>query len=269
MQGRLSPPVEGKIQAFPLETWRDEFPRAAHVGLATIEWIYEERFSDKNPLSLDSTIQEVVELVRATGVSIEAVCADYFLDVPYLTSSENTKRELRERLAWLISRAAQVGAKYIDLPFVDKSAIPGATMFPEVIEFVRPSLIEAERSGITITLETSLNAEDFRKLLSQFNHPRVMANYDTGNSASLGYDCDEEFEAYGRWIRTVHIKDRVLGGTTVPLGTGDADFNKVFRNLVKFDYRGTLTLQAAREGDEVKTVSKNMLFIEKFTGGRN
>ena len=31
-----------------------------------------------------------------------------------------------------------------------------------------------------------------------------------GNSASFGYDPDEEFFQVGKYIRNVHVKDRVL-----------------------------------------------------------
>ena len=38
MQGRLSAMVDGKIQAFPWNEWREEFPRAQALGLTRIEW---------------------------------------------------------------------------------------------------------------------------------------------------------------------------------------------------------------------------------------
>ena len=41
MQGRLVPPVKGRIQAFPSERWRDEFALAQQAGLQAIEWIYD------------------------------------------------------------------------------------------------------------------------------------------------------------------------------------------------------------------------------------
>jgi sugar phosphate isomerase/epimerase len=34
----------------------------------------------------------------------------------------------------------------------------------------------------------------------------------------------EEFAAYGERVGSFHIKDRVRGGKTVPLGQGDTDF---------------------------------------------
>ena len=47
MQGRLSPPVGGKIQSFPTTTWQLEFARAAAAGLQAIEWIFD---ATDNPL---------------------------------------------------------------------------------------------------------------------------------------------------------------------------------------------------------------------------
>ena len=51
MQGRLSALVDGKIQAFPWDEWREEFPRANALGLTRMEWtIDQERLRD-NPLT--------------------------------------------------------------------------------------------------------------------------------------------------------------------------------------------------------------------------
>jgi hexulose-6-phosphate isomerase len=48
----------------------------------------------------------------------------------------------------------------------------------------------------------------------------------------------------------VHVKDRVFGGTTVPLGTGNADFPTVFRLIREADYSGYLIMQTARAKDD-------------------
>jgi len=44
----------------------------------------------------------------------------------------------------------------------------------------------------------------------------------------------------------VHIKDRMLGGTTVPLGTGNANFEVIFSELSRLNYEGNFILQTAR-----------------------
>ena len=83
-------------------------------------------------------------------------------------------------------------------------------------------------------------------------------NYDIGNSASLGYNPCEELAAYGARIINVHVKDRLLGGRTVALGHGNADFEEVFSLLKNQGYRGNYILQTARadNDDHVGVLSK-------------
>ena len=68
----------------------------------------------------------------------------------------------------------------------------------------------------------------------------------TLNSASLGYDCTEEIAAYAPRILNVHVKDRLRGGTTVPLGTGAAELGKAIRLIESSGYAGQYILQTAR-----------------------
>jgi hexulose-6-phosphate isomerase len=97
-------------------------------------------------------------------------------------------------------------------------------------------------------------------------HPSIKVNYDSGNSSSLGYRPAEEFAAYGKRVGSVHIKDRVCGGGTVPLGEGDADFPALFEALRRVEYRGDFILQVARgpEGDEVAWARTNRAFVEHY-----
>jgi len=94
-------------------------------------------------------------------------------------------------------------------------------------------------------------------------HPLLRVNFDSGNSSSLGYNSAEEFAAYGDRIGSVHIKDRVRGGGTVPLGTGDADLPVVFKGLAALPYRGDYVLQIARTepGSELPWITQNAAWI--------
>jgi len=264
MQGRLSPPTDGKFQSFPKYSWREEFQRAQKAGLKSIEWIFEADDWEKNPLSSADGVKEINDLVIKTGVLVESVCADYFMDIPYFTASDNLRKEHRDKLSWLVQQSSLVGARHIDLPFVDASRITSGDQFSLVEEFVKPALEVSLKKGFVIALETNLNPSDFRSLLERNTHPQLMANYDTGNSSGLGYNCVEELQAYGKWIKTVHIKDRLLNNGTKPLGTGSADFEAFFSELSKLNYKGPIILQAAREGDEVETAVKNRKFVESF-----
>src|SRR4051794_19639769 len=79
MQGRLSPRPEGKLQEFPWRSYREEFARAARLGLHSIEWIFEAPRFEENPLWTEAGREEIRELTAASGVRVQSVCADYFM----------------------------------------------------------------------------------------------------------------------------------------------------------------------------------------------
>ena len=91
----------------------------------------------------------------------------------------------------------------------------------------------------------------------------VKVNYDSGNSSSLDYRPADEFAAYGPRVGSVHIKDRVRGGGTVPIHSGDTDFAALFRHLAEINYHGDFVLQVARgpSGDEVAWARANRDFV--------
>ena len=51
MQGRLSPPEEGRFQSFPRNSWRQEFIGARDAGISYIEWIYDDYGASANPIA--------------------------------------------------------------------------------------------------------------------------------------------------------------------------------------------------------------------------
>ena len=177
------------------------------------------------------------------------------------TDAERAARLAHVRL--LLEHASLLQIDHVTLPFVDASSI-GSDGTDEAVTLLSQILPWAEQHNVELHLETDLAPAAFRSLLDAAAHPLLFANYDTGNSAALGFDPREEFAAYGDRIGSVHIKDRVRGGSTVPLGEGNADFEAVFSCLQDTGYAGTFILQVARgePGNEVEWAKKNRLFVE-------
>lgn len=263
MQGRLVPPEGGRFQSFPRMRWRDEFAFAMKAGLNAIEWIYDAYGEDANPLATNAGIEEMMSLSQKHGIIVCSVCADYFMDHPFLRTSRDRQNALIEKMEWLLSRCRMAGITRVVIPFVDKSQIENDGEAAEALAFIQGLLPLAESKSIELHLETSLSPGSFAGFLMQCQSPCVHVNYDSGNSASLGYQVKSEFAAYGNRIGSVHIKDRKLGGGTVPLGTGDADLLSVLRGLAELNYRGDYVLQIARSepGDEVNWITRNRIWI--------
>jgi L-ribulose-5-phosphate 3-epimerase len=105
------------------------------------------------------------------------------------------------------------------------------------------------KHGVKIVFESDLPPAALAEFIEQFPHEMFGINYDSGNSAALGYDSAEEIPAYAARILNVHVKDRLLGGTTVPLGTGAADLARTIRLIEQSGYSGQYILQTARAAD--------------------
>jgi hexulose-6-phosphate isomerase len=263
MQGRLGPPTDGRFQCFPRDGWGAEFERAEAAGLDAIEWIYDAHGADVNPLATDTGLNKMVALSTNRHVSVKSLCADIFLDRPLLRASPSEREELLGTLRWLIGRCRAAGIRHMVLPFVDASRIQDDADADGVVAMIGPVLDIAGASGVELHLETGLAPIPFAKLLGRLPHPMLKANYDSGNSSSLGYAPREEFAAYGPRVGSVHIKDRVLGGGTVPLGTGGADFEGLFESLAAVGYAGDYILQVARDepGHEVVWATRNRAWL--------
>jgi hexulose-6-phosphate isomerase len=265
MQGRLLPPLEGRFQCFPRDGWAEEFPRAKQAGLSAIEWIYDLYGANVNPLATDEGIEKVKFLSAEHDIKVRSLCADYFMDKPLLRVSAVEQQNRIEQLCWLLQRCRLLPINHIVLPFVDISKIESPAEVKEVAEIIGSVVEVAADAAIELHLETSLPPEEFATLLRMISHPSVKVNYDSGNSASLGYNVRDEFHAYGERIGSVHIKDRIRGGGTVPLGSGGADLPALFDELKKVGYLGDFILQVARgtEGEEVAWTRHNRDYVQK------
>ena len=267
MQGRLVPPVDARFQAFPRDRWRDEFPAAAEAGLNFIEWIFDEYGFDSNPLRTDAGIAELRALTDRYGIAIPSVCADYFMERPLLKCSRAEQDERMAILSRLFARAKQLGIHHIVLPFVDASRMDSEDEIDRFVALANDVLMPiAEQHEIEAHLETSLPPKEVAGILDRIPHPLFWINYDSGNSSSLGYPPVEEFGAYGHRIGSFHIKDRVKGGGTVPLGTGDADFVTLKRCLGDYGYSRAYVLQVARgeAGQEVAWARNNVQLAKEL-----
>jgi len=263
MQGRLLPPTAGRFQCFPREGWELEFDLAARAGLDCIEWIFDAHGEDVNPLCSGAGRARMQQLAAASGVGVHSVCADWFMDFPLVRTGPAALDARVAALARLLEHCRELGATRIVLPFVDASRIDTPGEADQAVQALERVLPAAEAAGVEIHLETSLAPGPFKALLARLPHPFLKANYDSGNSSSLGYAPAEEFAAYGGRVGSIHIKDRVLGGGTVPLGTGSADFDALFAALAGVGYRGDIILQVARSepGDEVAWTRANLAWL--------
>lgn len=262
MQGRLSKPHNNQIQSFPINSWREEFIVAKKCGFDVIEWIFDEL--QPNPILTSEGISEINLLMKKHNISINSICADYFMTKKLFNESQNELEKNIKILNQLIIQAGKLGISMIEIPLVDSSSLKTNEDKIKIKNNLEKVISFAENNNVTIVLETDLNPQDFKEFLMQFGNPRIMANYDSGNSASLGYNSKDELRILKKWIKNIHVKDRKFHGGTVPLGTGDTNFEQFFLTLSEINYVGDLIIQGSRFVDEKITPEITCKTYEKF-----
>lgn len=264
MQGRLSPRYNGRYQAFPLHTWQEEFGVAKNIGFDCLEFIFDYENFNNSPLMTRDGLYSIQSIVRESEVKVISVCADYFMKYP-LFEADDKKRDINiEYLIRLIDNSSSINISDITLPFVDDSSLKTDKEINSFKESLSIFLPIAEKCRININLETDLPPDRFYKLISDIDSPNIKINYDIGNSASLGYNPEEELEIYGKYISVLHVKDRLYQGGSVKLGTGAANFKTVFTILKKHNFKGPIIMQAARDEDynaDLELVKEQFVFL--------
>ena len=264
MQGRLSPVVKNRIQIFPVKNWKIEFQRAKKLGMRYIEWTLDYDTFNKNPLLKKSGIKKIKELSKKNSIKIKSLTGDCFMQKPFWKTSKNKK--LLNDFKKILNSCKKVGIKYIVVPLVDNGKIRDKKTEKNLINICKKLIKELKKKNVQILFESDFEPKRLKKFILNFDKQYYGINYDLGNSASLGYNIDDEFKNYSKYIKNIHIKDRVYNGNTVRLGNGDANFKKLFKNLKKYRYRNMLIFQTARSKieDDVGEMKKNLKFIKKF-----
>ena len=266
MQGRLCPMVDGKIQSFPWRDWRTEFPAAQRLGLSLMEWTLDHDRLIENPLMTPEGRTEIRDLSSKYGVRVQSLTGDIFMQAPFWKVSGALREQRLIELDLVLDACTELGIRFIVVPLVDNGAMCSPEHEAAIIDSFTDRADRLRRDHLVIAFECDYRPKDLARFIGRLPADVCGINLDIGNSAALGYDTAEEISAYGQRIVNVHIKDRVLGGTTVPLGTGNADIPRALRELVSSGYRGSYVLQTARaqDGDHESTLGRYLQLAQQW-----
>ena len=264
MQGRLLPKYKGRYQAHPVNYWVEEFKIAEKLGLDCIEFILDFDEFHLNPLSNAQGVEEIKKVSDSSGIGVNSICADYFMESPLHSSDTAISEKSKEVLKALIKASNLLGVENIVIPCVDQSSLKSKAEKDLFIKSIIDVVPLAEENKINLSLETDLAPKPFRRLLNDIDASCVKVNYDIGNSAGLGFNLVEELDQYGHHISDIHIKDRLLNGQSVFLGQGSANFELFFDTLLQYKYEGIFIMQAYRDEEGVKIFKEQLNFIKPF-----
>ena len=250
MQGRLSPLINGKIQAFPWNYWKEEFKLSRDLCISLMEWTLDQDRLYENPLMSDEGRREIFSVMNEYGLKIPSVTGDCFMQAPFWKSSGSFRNILIASFQDVLYACGLIGIKFIVVPLVDNGRLESNSQVEDLVAYCNEINSTLKQLELKIVFESDMPPLELANFIDRFDPASYGLNYDIGNSASFGFDCNEEITSYGSRILNVHVKDRLLQGSTVPLGMGNAKFEYVFECLSKQAYRGNFILQTARACDE-------------------
>ncbi len=263
MQGRLSPIIDKKIQAFPENYWISEFKKIKKLKIRNLEWTLDYKNIYSNPLFLNKGVKDINYLKKKNSIKIESLTGDCFMQKPFWKKKFNKYSYI---LTDVIKACKKVGINKIIVPLVDKGHIDKKNEFKNLIKICKEHQSYLKKNNQMILFEVDFLPYKVLHFIKKLDHRFFGINYDIGNSASQNYNAFDEIRIYGKYIKNVHIKDRIKYGKTVRLGYGDADFNCVFETLKKIKYKGKFILQTARSPNKkhIDEIKINLEFLSKW-----
>ncbi|HEY6562609.1 MAG TPA: sugar phosphate isomerase/epimerase family protein [Polyangiaceae bacterium] len=263
MQGRLSPRQGDRLQAFPQNSWRQEFSQARALGFECMEWIFLADTASDNPLASAQGRREIVSVIATSGVPVGSICAPYFMVHKLAGVTEPERAENVQRLRELVVWAHAIGATRILLPLLETAALTSLELQDQAVQSLRSAARVARMADIVLGLEMEIPGAEYAAFIDRVAEPNVRAYYDAGNSTAQGFDIAEDVLHVLPHLEAVHIKDRKAFGKSRPLGCGDANFRGLFAALAKRGFAGDFVFEHYFESDPIAEAAQGLAYIEQ------
>lgn len=176
---------------------------------------------------------------KELGVAIASLAMGVLNQRPYATDPESEK--------WVdqcIDVMAEMGQKIVLLAFFGNGDIKGNRDLQDaVIRRLKKVAPKAEKAGVVLGVESTLNVDDHLRILDGVGSPAVQVYYDVANMHYAGYDIFQEMRTLGAdRICQIHFKE--IGHL---LGNGPIDFARIRDTLEEIGYYDWLIIEGATE----------------------
>ena len=176
MQGRLSPQVDGKIQAFPWAHWQEEFAVAEILGFRLLEWTLDYKRLAENPLMTPAGQKRIRELCRRHGIRIPALTGDCFMQAPFWKHEGTTFFALKDDFLAVVRACSTLQIPLVVVPLVDGGRLASRREQDVFLSFLQAHNGFFKDQRVRIALETD------------FPPPQVMKLVDALDPESFGID---------------------------------------------------------------------------------
>lgn len=203
--------------------------------------------------------QLYLEASKKTGVKISSLALGELNNVPYKSDPQT------EEWVWdAVDVAHNLHVKVILLAFFSKNDLRGDNAGKkEVITRLKKVAPKAEKLGITLGIESYLNAAEHLDIIEAVGSKNIKVYYDFRNTADAGFDTVKEFKQLGKdMICELHMKENGF-----LLGKGTLDWKSISNAVYESGYYGDGWMQiewAKPDRDElIESYQQNHQFLKK------
>lgn len=227
---------------------------AQDIGLDGVEVSFGQP-GEEYDLRLPENREKYLAEAQKHGVEICSLAMGMLNQIPYATSPDAEQWVLD-----CIDVMPKLNQKVVLLAFFfngdlkDKKDMQDAT-----IARLKKAAPRAEKAGVTLGLETYLNADEHKRILDEVGSPAVKVYYDVANMTKMGYDIYQEIRQLGRdRICQIHCKENGY-----LLGQGKIDFPRVKEAIDEIGWQGWLVIEGAvpKGGQMFDSYVKNQKYL--------
>lgn len=262
-QGRHLKIINNKIQLFPDKLWKHELKLFNKTNLKFIEWVVSKDNFSKNPICKTNGYKIINNHLKKNKLKCRSIDLDFIVRENPLDYSEKKLKIFIKKIEIIGLNCHKIGIKYFICPFLENSSPKGKLKINKLVQLL--NLIKNKISKkLLILIETDLTPNLICTLIKKMNE-NIYINYDLGNSAFKNYNFESE-KKYFKFVKNIHLKDRIKNGPTVRFGKGNANFRKMFNFLNKNKNNYDFTLQPARSNNnkDINEIKLNIEYIKKL-----
>lgn len=216
---------------------------------------------DNNLHLRDQQVQkDYLSASRETGVAIASLAIGELNNYPYKSDPQT------EQWVWdSIDVAKNLGVEVVLLAFFHKNDLRNDEKgIKEVISRLKKVTPKAEKMGITLGIESYLDAAGHLHIIDQVGSKNVKAYMDFRNTADAGHDPIKEMKILGKQqVCELHMKEN-----GALLGKGDLPWQKIRDLMYDMEYYGDGWMQIEGSipegGDTINSYKHNAAFLRQL-----
>jgi sugar phosphate isomerase/epimerase len=230
------------------------FPLAKEIGADGVEvdmGSLGQRDTFENALADPQNRRQFLDTARDLGLEVCSLAMSGFYAQSF-AERPTVPRMLQD----CVDTMQAMGVKVAFLPLgVRGDLAQRPELRPAIVERLRAVAPIAEKAGVTIGVETALDAMGDIKLLEDIGSPAVKIYFNFANALQAGRDLHAELRALGAHrICQIHCTDQ--DGVWLE-NNSRIDLPKVKRTLDEMDWKGWLVMERSRDARDSGNVRRN------------